>query len=241
MFGKLIHKYNVNEELYLCSSSDLKGVEMWKYNRPPDHARVDEIKGYIDKTGVIDGIIYLAEIEEGGCIKYVCYDGNHRRLAVKGCGETKDAYEKRVLVHLLLNADNNLIKDRFIALNQANPVPELYMCEEDDEIVEKVKGVVNDVVRNLVKIFPKHVSTSKKPKRPNFNRDMTVDQLGTFIMEGRLYDLGKEELIKKILELNIKYMSGYNLPKRVSKNILDKCKSNRCYLFLHDFVKDIEV
>ena len=235
MFGKLIYKYNVNEELYLCSSFDLKGVEMWRYNRPHDQVRVDEIKSYIDKTGVVDGIIYLAEIEKDGCIKYVCYDGNHRRLALKGMDETK------VIIHLLLDADDELIRKKFVALNQANPVPELYMIEEDEDILEKVKSVVNDVVRDLVRMFPKNVSTSKKPKRPNFNRDMVVDQLGTFIMEGKMYDLGKEELLKKLLELNIKYMSGYNLPKRVSKNILDKCKNNRCYLFLHDFVKDLEV
>jgi hypothetical protein len=235
MFGKLIYKYNEKENLYLCSSSNLKGVEMWKYNRPHDQARVEEIKSYIDKTGVVDGIIYLAEIEQGGCIKYVCYDGNHRRLALKEMGETK------VLVNLLLDADDEMIKNKFVALNQANPVPELYMIEGDEEMLEKVKSMVNDVVRDLVKMFPKHVSTSKKPKRPNFNRDMVVDQLGTFIMEGKLYDLGRTELAKKLLELNIKYMSGYNLPKRVSKNILDKCKKNRCYLFLHDFVKDLEV
>jgi hypothetical protein len=65
MFGKLIYKYNEKENLYLCSSSNLKGVEMWKYNRPHDQARVEEIKSYIDKTGVVDGIIYLAEIEQG--------------------------------------------------------------------------------------------------------------------------------------------------------------------------------
>lgn len=235
MFGKLIYKYNEKEHLYLCPSSDLKGVEMWRYNRPHDQARVDEIKSYIDKSGVVDGIIYLAEIERGGYIKYVCYDGNHRRLALKEMGETK------VLVNLLLDADDEMIKEKFVALNQANPVPELYMIEGDEEMLEKVKSVVNDVVRDLVKMFPKHVSTSKKPKRPNFNRDMIVDQLGTFIMEGKLYDLGRTELAKKLLELNIKYMSGYNLPKRVSKKILDKCKKNRCYLFLHDFVKDLEV
>lgn len=235
MFGKLIYKYNEKEHLYLCSSSDLKGVEMWRYNRPHDQARVEEIKSYIDKSGVVDGIIYLAEIEQGGCIKYVCYDGNHRRLALKEMGE------KKVLVNLLLDADDEMIKEKFVALNQANPVPELYMIEGDEEMLEKVKSMVNDVVRDLVKMFPKHVSTSKKPKRPNFNRDMVVDQLGTFIMEGKLYDLGRAELAKTLLELNIKYMSGYNLPKRVSKNILEKCKKNRCYLFLHDFVKDLEV
>lgn len=243
MFSKknLIYKYNSCEELYLCSSSNLKGVEMWRYNRPHDQARVDEIKSYIDKSRVVDGIIYLAEIERSGCIKYVCYDGNHRRLALKGIDETKGANGKKVLVHLLLDANDEMIKEKFVALNQANPVPELYMIEGDEEMLEKVKSVVNDVVRDLVKLFPKHVSTSKKPKRPNFNRDMVVDQLGTFIMEGKLYDIGRDELSKKLLELNIKYMSGYNLPKKVSKKILEKCKSNRCYLFLHDFVKDLEV
>ena len=238
MFSKknLIYRYNPSEELYLCPSSDLKGVEMWKYNRPPDQARVDEIKSYIDKTGVVDGIIYIAEIERGGCIKYVCYDGNHRRLALKAGLE-----DKRVMVHLLLNADDSVIKDRFVALNMANPVPELYMIEGDEEMLERVKSVVNDVVRDLVRLFPKHVSTSKSPNRPNFNRDQMVDKLGKYMIENKMFEIGRGELIKKLLELNVKYMGGYGASGKISKRIMNKCKKNKCYLFLKDFVEDLEV
>lgn len=242
MFGKLLYNISDNEQLFLGTNDDLKCVEMWKYNRPADMSRVEEIKSYIGKSGVVDGIIYVAEIEDAGCIKYVCYDGNHRRLALKGMDDKKGENVKKILVNLLINADDKMIKEKFMALNQANPVPELYLCEDDSDAIERVKSIVNDVVRDLVKLFPTHVSTSKKPRRPNFNRDMVVDQLGNFILEGRLYDIGKNELIKKLLDLNIKYMSGYGgVSGKISKKILEKCKKNRCYLFLKDFTEDLVV
>jgi DUF1009 family protein len=45
----------------------------------------------------------------------------------------------------LLNADDEMIKEKFVALNQANPVPELYMIEGDEEMLEKVKEKVKSL------------------------------------------------------------------------------------------------
>lgn len=235
MFGKLLYNISDNEQLFLGTSDDLNCVEMWKYNRPADMSRVEEIKSYITKSRVVDGIIYVAEVNDDfGRIKYICYDGNHRRLAIKG-----NNYP--VLINVMWKVTDKEVKEKFIALNMANPVPELYMIEGDEEVIERMKGIVNDVVRDLVKLFPKHVSTSKSPNRPNFNRDQMVDRLSKYMIDNKMYDIERSDLIKKLLGLNVKYMGGYGIPKKISNKILDKCEKNKCYLFLKDFTEDLDV
>lgn len=78
IFGKLLHSWSITEELYLGKTRDLRDVEMWKYNRPPDMKRVREIEQLVRRTRQVDGIIYIAEIVEDSIVKYVCFDGNHR-------------------------------------------------------------------------------------------------------------------------------------------------------------------
>jgi len=39
-------------------------ISNWKYNRPPDTSRVEEIMEYIQQSNNIDGIIYIAELYE---------------------------------------------------------------------------------------------------------------------------------------------------------------------------------
>ena len=237
MFNNLLYKYSSSESLYLVNSSFLKNcVQMWKYNRKPDLQRVKEIKKDILECGIVDGIIYIAECNEESNITYVCYDGNHRRLALNDIEKEYD-----VLVHLMIKADYEMIKEKFVKLNMANPVPELYL-EEDTNGIEHIKNICNDVVKDLCKLFPKNISTSKNPRRPNFNRDNIVDQLGKLLLEKRLFSISSDIIIKKIIQLNIQYMSGKGCSlDKISKNILEKCKKTRCYLFLKNFCDDLDL
>ena len=234
MFGKLLCSLKSNEELFLGNSSHLKHVIQWKHNRPPDIDRVKEIKQYIEKTKRVDGIIYLAELNTDGKLIYVCYDGNHRRLALKDIDPSF-----QVLIHVLWNVNDAVVRERFISLNQANPVPELYM--DDSSQNEHLKVLIQDVVHDICKLFPTHVSTSRCPKRPNFNRDALTEKLCLYFKERSIYDFDPRSFVKQLVQLNIRYMQSESVTSKLSERILKKCRHNRCFLFLKNFIDDLEV
>lgn len=237
MFGKTLYNFSPTdnvEELFLGNPSHLKHVIQWKHNRPPDMDRVAEIKQYIQRTKRVDGIIYLAELNIDGKITYVCYDGNHRRLAL---ADAQSSFQ--VLIHVLWNASDALIRERFVNINKANPVPELYL--DDSSHNEHLKVLIQDVVHDVCKLFPSHVSTSKCPKRPNFNRDVLTEKLWMYFKERSVYEFCPKSLIKQILNLNIRYMQSKSITSKLSEIILKKCRQNRCFLFLKNFIDDLEV
>ena len=55
-------------------------IKTWKYNRPVDENRVEEIRQWNKEFNRMDGVINLAYIAGDGL---VCFEGNHRRLALK--------------------------------------------------------------------------------------------------------------------------------------------------------------
>ena len=72
-----------NKSLYIINDlSKIDLIQNWKYNRPPDKCRVNEIKEYIQKNNDTDGLILIAELNNE-CLSYYCYDGIHRLTAIK--------------------------------------------------------------------------------------------------------------------------------------------------------------
>ena len=93
-------------------------IRRWKYNRPSDEDRVKEIHEYMKISKRVDGIIYLACINN----ELVCYEANHRREAMKGIDGLHN-----VVIDIIWNATDELIKQEFLRLNKAISVPELYL------------------------------------------------------------------------------------------------------------------
>ena len=241
-FGTLLcaHTNHVHctEELYLGVPSSLRDVVQWRHNRPPDLGRVETIYNEISKTGQVDGIIYVAELETRNGFSFVCFDGNHRRLALQRLDDSTGVH---VLILVLRRAPHEYVRERFISLNQANPVPELYLTPDPcTEKLEHLQALVQQVVQQLVKLFPSHVSMSKSPKRPNFNRDALVDKIGQFCIENDLYEFSVHRFVRHLLELNVAYMTGKGLPV-LTPRIASKCKKNRCFLFCKSFLDDVVV
>lgn len=135
----------------------------------------------------------------------------------------KDIPDCNVLISVIWDANHEIIKDKFVILNQANPVPELYIIDGDETRLDHIKTVVYDVTTSLVTKYPKHVSLSKSPRRPNFNRDKLIDQLSNYILENGLYDIDQQTLLSAILELNELYSKAPPVNK-ISPKIMNKCR-----------------
>lgn len=226
IFGKLIKTFSSKEQLYIASSNDIgKYVTIWSRNRPPDKKRIKEVVEYIKKSDRVDGIIYVAQIED----KFVCYDGNHRREA---CKLLDKSYP--VLVELLIKPTYHELCAKFQALNKCVPVSELY--SDPNRYSNELKLLVLEIVNKICSAWPEHQATSKNPRRPNFNKDLLETQLTNFITENNIC-YSKEILWDKLLKLNNRYKKG-NLDKYTPK-MLEKCCKTDCYLFLKNDLTDL--
>lgn len=196
-------------------------IQNWAYNRPPDDLRVNEIV----ETGRFDGVIHVAHMNN----RYYCYDGEHRRRAFL-LYEGKGA---KLLVQIMWKATEESVKEHFILLNKAVPVPSLYMPSytQDDEI--RIRDEVNAVVREMCRLFPGMQSTARRPHRPRFNRDTLMDALS----EARLFGRFKEstDLMGDLMEMNEAIRARYSHVQPETdrdKKILGLCTTSGLFLFI---------
>ena len=93
---------------YLTTSNLLASLEIsnWDKNRPPDSKRVTEVLRDITSSERVQGIIGLASLSGS----FVCYDGNHRRLAL-----SKSDRSYKILVTVIWAATEDAIIDESLA------------------------------------------------------------------------------------------------------------------------------
>lgn len=203
-------------------------ITLWKHNRPPDMERVMEIGAHMKKSKRMDGLIYLACVNN----QLVCYESNHRREALKHDMPDDTA---QILVDVLWNATDEMIKHEFLRINKAVSVPELYVTEEDlGTTLESLMGLVNDFCANYASLR----SSTARPQRPNFNRDMLVDEFYRVMKENRI---GVEGFAERLTQLN-REMSTRDR-RRLSPKVIAKCEATGLWLFAwssHLNTKDME-
>nr|QBK86238.1 MAG: hypothetical protein LCMAC102_00330 [Marseillevirus LCMAC102] len=232
IFGQLICQYNNKEFLYLSDKKNIMDyISIWQYNRPIDETRIQVIKEYIEKQKYVDGIIYVAEFQENKKISYNCYDGFHRLKALQ---LIKD--DLKIIVHVTYQATVDQIKSKFKALNSAISVPELYLDETNDETIQSLKIIIEEVVEYICKKWSKYQSISKRPQRPNFNRDNLKDQLYDYINQPSHIGVNASRLIKAIDKLNEDYSNRKFV--NTSQKVISKCKKMGCFLFLKRYFTD---
>jgi hypothetical protein len=236
-FGKVIHEECEGDIVYqwIQSPENLRLISNWKYNRPPDPLRIREIQSYIESTGLCDGELLLAILPGEGC---VCYDGIHRLIA---CQSIFPRYGVRV--RILMKATEAIVQQEFLRINKGVPVPELYFSQE--EISRKILHLVTESVSLLfssVSSIGNHLSSSRKPHRPNMNRDIFVEILTEIlkqsyeheIMSGRITP---EMVVSWLQDINVLIREIY-LPevpeadKRRDAKMFEKCETSGWYLWL---------
>ena len=188
-------------------------IRRWKHNRPPDATRLAEIREWVQESKRVDGIIYLAWVDN----ELVCYESNHRREAIKGL-EGLHA----ILVDMMWDATDETIKQEFFRLNKAISVPELFVANESrfsvDELLKSVHGFCDN--------YSKLQSPSKHPQRPNFNRDLFLEDVYQIVKEtGRSIDDVMDRLTRFNLFLRSKDKS------RLTDRTIAKCEETGLWLF----------
>lgn len=239
MLGKEYHREPFDPRIsyeIVDDPSRISLVRIWKNNRPPDINRVKEVEEYIQEKGMVDGQILLA-IVNGEC---VCYDGAHRLEA------SKRTFPKGGLqVRIIYDSSDNEVKDEFYRINKSIPVPELYFSE--DEISVKLMTIIQDITKGLCENYKAFVSTSRKPNRPNFNRDTFIENLSDILkvelQTERIMDITENDIAKWLQKTNEtireNHFSG-NTRIKCSSKILAKCEKQKFYLFAGDWRESLK-
>ena len=222
---KTLRNYNLrkddNRYLYSVPAhilNDMK-ISSWKLNREVDQKRVKKIAKSIRESKRVIGIIYLADLNN----KLVCFDGNHRRLAL----EEVNIDTENILVLIMWNADQSDVVNEFNSINLAVSVASIHTS---NKIADSNKIAIKEYVAKLVARYPTLSSTTSACQRPNFNRDMLEQDLADLLDEND--DMTAEEMICTLKQLNKEYAIGnVKLGSPLKPAVLAKCNQYGLWLF----------
>lgn len=234
---------DLNNILYEHISPDyshkLSLIRNWRRNRPPDMLRVQAITNGIIERGYCDGELYLAIHPSLGC---VCYDGNHRLEAAR---KSFPKYGLRVRIWFVENESD--IESEFIRINKGVPVPELYFSkDETDSIIRSnLELFIGNILLTDSRIKD-HISTSRTPKRPNFNKDVLFEQIGDYIRD---FYTEKNNLTEADIHKTISptfLMDWFNDMNEYARNeiensgdsnkMIEKCRKSQWFLFYFNWL-----
>ena len=216
---------------YLIEWKLLRGiVKKWSRNREADMVRVNEMIEYVQHGGYIPPILHIAHIHEEGI---VCYDGNHRREVFN---RTTGVTSLKVIVDVMFDASQKDVYDAFESLNKCVQLPAIYVEDLDNNMVSRAKSEITEIVKTYVekyKVDPNYVSSSGRPRAPNFNRDRFTENLYNLwtSFDGKIT---VAELERAIEVLNQMYATG-KICKPHSKykpSVIEKCRKGGLWLFI---------
>jgi hypothetical protein len=187
-------------------------IEKWEFNRDPDMDRVADIRNHVLQAKRVDGIIQLAVIGK----KIVCYESNHRRMALEGIEDCAD-----VLIDVFLNASDELLKEEFRRLNKAVSVSELYIAEKPVDFGELVAA--RDA---FCKRYAGIKSTSPNPHRPSFEQNGLLNDFAQITKENKI---SVAEMMKRLEALNAEMATRDR--KKLKEGVIEKCIKSGCWLF----------
>lgn len=187
-------------------------IKTWKYNRPPTESRISEIREWNIQFNRMDGVLNLAYIPGEGL---VCFEGNHRRLALRDLPIT-------VFADILWDVNDEIVMHEFRRINKSVSVPELYVVETQHNLKCEIENYVSD----FRKKYKSHEVTTANPQRPNFNRDGLTDQITRLQKET---GLTINELAVKLETLNEKNKAGSRT--NMSAKLIEKCSKSGLWLF----------
>ena len=211
------------------------GITRWSRQRPPAPERVEEIAAWIREHNDVVGTISLAWHPTE---RLVCYDGQHRLQALFQQVETQASphpspMDMTVLVEIMWDATELSIMEAFRTINRAVPVSELYTDPHD--VLHSVKGEIADYVTSLATTYKPFLSTSAKPCRPNFNRDVITDALFQIWKDDLQEAVPFQRIITGLTRLNEMYdKDEHSIPRlRTHKfpAIHKKCSAHQFWLF----------
>jgi hypothetical protein len=265
MEHQAIHQYNEYCRLILITIEQLLqlNAQNWKYNRPPDEIRIEEIKKYIVRkdTNILQPFYIHYDTTTQ---TYEILDGIHRYTALKEINKQIPQYalapttsilstltvvgmefepqkrvnHKIVFVHLFIDLTEGSLIDIFQDLNKTVPVPNLYIACAPISIDADEKETIQEVTKVWQRKYKSHFSHSPSCNVPNINRDTFMNLLSNLYTKYKIRSKTKLEEILSLANGSIReYVeSGVHsraIPNKFSDKQKDKCKETGCYLFLY--------
>lgn len=232
----ILHKYSNEEYLIKISVKELlqKNVVNWKYNRPHDEIRCNEIKDYFIKpNALINSPLHLHYNERYE--EFECLDGIHRYTALKLIEDKQLVNDKTAIIFIYFKKTEGELIDIFKNINKSIAVPELYIS---NEYSENDKEVIQTVVNEWKDKYEPHFSSSKDFRVPQMNRDIFIDFVTDIYNDYKIRSKSRLlQLLNKTNDSVKEYIdTGYShnrKPIKFTPKQLDKCKKTGCYLFLY--------
>jgi len=213
-------KKNANRYMYSLPTSVLNdlNIRTWKLNREVDQKRVRKICKSILATNRVIGVIYIAEVNT----KLVCFDGNHRRLAL----EETNANTEDVFVLIMWNSTHEQVVEEFNSINLSVSVSSIHTSAILDNAN---KLAIRDYVKELVEKYPSMVSASTGCHRPKFNRDALEQNLHNIVTDFDTHSAA--DVIYVLRKLNKAYSNGDIRLHNIKPEVSAKCKVTGLWLF----------
>jgi len=221
---------------YVPSNFFLETTKRWAFNRPSDLKRAAEIAKRIKKIGFVEGVFFVAlTVDEDKDEHLVCYDGNHRRAALRLLLEEDSETQYTVAVTISTDLSKISIVDRYKNLNKAIPVPDLY---KKTVSLERKKLSLR-IANRIAKEWGACVKSTRNPRKPNFNVGNLADMIYIFLDEKEA-DITYEKFMEHVWAVNKMYSKNEKLLRPLTALVTRKVKTTSCYLFLKsNFTEDI--
>ena len=251
----ILHEYTNYHKIIKIKIEDLLSspITNWQYNRPPDLARCFDIAKYIyNSKNNIDTMLYLSFNNKKQAFDII--DGIHRYTSLNlikeqnskqldlitpsDFGNNNDAkwlYDSYIICNIRINTSDGELIELFKSLNKSNPVPDLYIRDTNKEKKDIIEGITN----NWIVKYNSHFSSNNKPNKPNINRDRFIDLLDAVYDKYKITEENKL-LLEQILERTNTNIY-YNIPKKISEKIREKCSNTGCWLFIYNIDKLINM
>jgi hypothetical protein len=199
-------------------------IVMWKCNREPDEDRVLEIYKSMKEGNYVPKCLHLAKSEDGN--SYVCFDGNHRRLAFNKFLEEG----KTNIVDLIIfdTSDNTAIHTFFKNLSKALSVPEMLI----EDLKNNKSGAIESFVNNYKKKYKDFFKDTESPRKPHTNVSLFTNSINLYMNETKKSVLDIEKILfDKNEEYKIKSIET-SWRKKYSNTVLEKCDKYKFYIFI---------
>ena len=252
---EIIHTYTNYHLILKVKVNDLlnTSISNWEYNRPPDLTRCYDIAKYIYSSKTpLDTMLYFNFNNKKRSFDVI--DGIHRFTSLKlikqynskpldlitpsDFGNNNDAkwlYDSYIIINLRITANEGELIELFKNLNKSSPIPDLYIRDTTKDKREIIESIVN----NWQNKYKQHFSSHCKPNKPNVNRDRFIELLDTIYTKYNITNETKYILEQKLDNANINI--SYNMPKRLTQSIKDKCNRSGCWLFINSIDELINI
>jgi hypothetical protein len=250
-----ISAYNLLKYFY-NNSDNFNNVKNWKYNRPINKNRLEDIKNYIKNNECIEGIIYIYLKND---IFYV-YDGAHRLFSLISIfNDTFNDFDDFIGFNFLKNINliidfihfkekskdeiHDIIKFRFISINKQISVSELYTR---DNILLAYKNSIDKILKyyqnRFVKAF-KSPTATMTTQIPYIIQDKFIDYIDKVVNQVNDYRDNNDIIDLKLISYDnwLSILSKYN--NIIKENLFYKyskfLKRNFDYSDLNKYKKKI--